>query len=72
MSYEYLMGTEDQGSYLGPSRVLINKRRVRQGPKATFEYLSQVNHWMLSHDNVWNPIGGQPQGAAPMLSCSYS
>ena len=42
MSYEHLMGTADEGSYLGPSRVLINKRRLRQGPKGTLEYISQV------------------------------
>lgn len=27
--YEYLRGTRDEGSYMGPSRVLINKRRMR-------------------------------------------
>ncbi len=29
VTYEYLRGTKDEGSYLGPSRVLINKRRMR-------------------------------------------
>ena len=30
ITYEYLRGTRDEGSYLGPSRVLINKRRMRE------------------------------------------
>ena len=30
VTYEYLRGTKDDGSYLGPSRVLINKRRMRE------------------------------------------
>ena len=63
VSYEYLRGTCDQASYLGPSRVLINKRKRRTGPKATLEYLSQQNHSLLSHDNVWAPTtGASPQG----------
>jgi hypothetical protein len=67
VSYEWLMGTADEGSYLGPSRVLINRRRLRGGPKATLEFISQVNHWMLSHDNVWPPAGMQPPGAQRSL-----
>ena len=68
VSYEYLRGTSDQGSYLGPSRVLINKRKRRSGPKATLEYLSQQNHSLLSHDNVWSPTGASSQG----ISWSFS
>ena len=30
ITYEYLRSTRDDGSYLGPSRVLINKRRMRE------------------------------------------
>ena len=48
MSYEHLMGTADEGSYLGPSRVLINRRRLRQGPKGTLEYISQVGRRLVS------------------------
>ncbi|CAK0735032.1 hypothetical protein CVIRNUC_000518 [Coccomyxa viridis] len=58
VTYEYLRGTKDDGSYLGPSRVLINKRRMREGagPFGAFNFISQVNHWLLSHDNIWNPM----------------
>ena len=71
VSYEWLMGTADEGSYLGPSRVLINRRRMRGGPKATLEFISQVNHWMLSHDNVWPPSGALPPGVQepPLSPC---
>ena len=62
VSYEYLRETGDQGSYLGPSRVLINKRKRRSGPKATLEYLSQQNHSLLSHDNVWAPTKASSHG----------
>ncbi|CAL8467040.1 g6576 [Coccomyxa elongata] len=65
VTYEYLRGTKDEGSYLGPSRVLINKRRTRgfkaAGVKSALEYISQQNHWMLSHDNVWNPLSSTPE-----------
>lgn len=30
ITYEYLRGTRDDGFYTGPSRVLINKRRMRE------------------------------------------
>ena len=30
VTYEYLRGTRDDGSYMGPSRVLIKKRRMRE------------------------------------------
>ena len=29
VSYEYMRGTTDEGGYLSPSRVVINKRRIR-------------------------------------------
>ncbi len=38
------------------------------GPKSAFEYISQQNHWMLSHDNVWNPLSATaPEGALAIL-----
>lgn len=29
VGYEYMRGTTDEGSYLSPSRVQINKRKLR-------------------------------------------
>ena len=33
-------------------------------------YPMQVNHWMLSHDNIWSPTGMRPPGAASPCSGS--
>ncbi|KAK9824108.1 hypothetical protein WJX72_007801 [[Myrmecia] bisecta] len=59
VEYQWLRGTRDEGAYLGASRIFINKRKMRAfmgaGPKSAVEYISQVNHWLLSHDNIYNP-----------------
>ena len=41
-----------------------------QAIKSPLEYISQVNHWMLSHDNVWPCTSNSPPGAAscPLLA----
>ncbi|KAK9805362.1 hypothetical protein WJX73_006658 [Symbiochloris irregularis] len=52
VTYKWLRGTRDDGAYLGPSRLVMNKRKMRS-MMAGIEYISQVNHWMMSHDNVW-------------------
>jgi len=60
VSYEYMRGTTDEGNYLTPSRVIINKRKMGSlaglaAASNLVKHISQQNHWLLSHDNVWPP-----------------
>lgn len=71
VTYEWLRGTHDDGHYLSPSRLLMNKRKLRS-VMGGLEYISQVNHWMMSHDNVWpckqqqRSSTGDEEGAAAL------
>lgn len=51
MTYEWKRGTRDTGRHFFTDKITIDMRK-RLGMKV-FLHLSNVNHWLLSHDNVW-------------------
>ncbi|KAK2076228.1 hypothetical protein QBZ16_001160 [Prototheca wickerhamii] len=60
-SYRWLRGTRDDGTYTKVNRMLLHRagRIARQGGSAlaALEHMSQVNHSLLSHDNIWAVLG---------------
>eukprot|EP01025_Chloroclados_australasicus_P011072 TRINITY_DN147_c1_g1_i3.p1 TRINITY_DN147_c1_g1~~TRINITY_DN147_c1_g1_i3.p1 ORF type:complete len:802 (+),score=62.20 TRINITY_DN147_c1_g1_i3:219-2624(+) len=55
IDYKFLRGTKDNGDYNGPERTYIEPRRMRAklNINSGVEYLSNVNHWLMSHDNIF-------------------
>eukprot|EP01026_Neomeris_dumetosa_P070933 TRINITY_DN712_c0_g1_i2.p1 TRINITY_DN712_c0_g1~~TRINITY_DN712_c0_g1_i2.p1 ORF type:complete len:599 (-),score=58.43 TRINITY_DN712_c0_g1_i2:1196-2992(-) len=55
LDYKFLRGTYDKGNYDGPTRVYVEPRRMRAklNINSGVEYISNVNHWLLSHDNIY-------------------
>jgi hypothetical protein len=70
VQYNWLRGTEDDGTYTKVNRLVLHRtaRISRSGaPMAAVEALSQVNHALLSHDNMWAVLdeeGGLEAGRA--------
>jgi hypothetical protein len=52
VEYNYLHGTRDQGRRLQTTQITINNRKLAH-PMAVVSHVSNVNHWLLSHDNIW-------------------
>ena len=51
---------------------LVRSSASSQAIKSPLEYISQVNHWMLSHDNVWPCTSSSSPGMSPRLIASAS
>lgn len=61
--YAWLRGTSDDGTYTKVNRLVLHRtsRVVRSAAMtAAVEHLSQVNHSLLSHDNIWAVLGPGP------------
>ena len=58
VNYTWLRGTADNGERSDVDRVTIDARK-KSGVRNLVSNLSNVNHWMMSHDNVWMTLGPQ-------------
>jgi hypothetical protein len=52
IEYNWLRGTRDDGGRISTTQLLINSRKL-SNPLAVISHVSNVNHWLLSHDNIW-------------------
>lgn len=52
IDYNWVRGTRDDGGRISTTQIRINNRKL-PSPMAVISYVSNVNHWLLSHDNVW-------------------
>ena len=52
IDYNWLRGTRDAGGRISTTQIRINSRKLPR-PMAVISHVSNVNHWLLSHDNVW-------------------
>jgi hypothetical protein len=52
IDYNWLRGTRDDGGRISTTQIRINNRKL-PNPLAVISHVSNVNHWLLSHDNVW-------------------
>jgi hypothetical protein len=60
VNYQWLRGTKDFGFFNHRSQVTLNPRKRSDMPRHNIiSHLSNVNHWMLSHDNVWVTLDPQ-------------
>ena len=62
VSYEYMRSTTDEGGYLSPSRVVINKRRIRT---------LAVGHGSLPPDQAQRCGQHTSSGLEPQCSCGF-
>eukprot|EP01026_Neomeris_dumetosa_P061563 TRINITY_DN58113_c0_g1_i1.p1 TRINITY_DN58113_c0_g1~~TRINITY_DN58113_c0_g1_i1.p1 ORF type:complete len:768 (-),score=71.74 TRINITY_DN58113_c0_g1_i1:493-2742(-) len=55
LEYKFLRGTSDDFQYEGQPSFLLEPRRIRDklNINSRMEYLQIVNHWLLSHDNIY-------------------
>ncbi|GAB4820517.1 hypothetical protein N2152v2_007563 [Parachlorella kessleri] len=65
--YRWLRGTQDDGRHTVVNRLIVNRagrgmRKTMRVGLAAIELISQVNHWILSHDNVWRVLPGDDDG----------
>lgn len=52
IEYNWLRGTRDDGGRTSTTQIRINNRKL-PSPMAVISHVSNVNHWLLSHDNIW-------------------
>lgn len=52
IDYTWLRDTRDDGGRISTTQIRINNRKL-PSPMAVISHVSNVNHWLLSHDNVW-------------------
>lgn len=52
IDYKWLRGTEDQGMHTHIDKLTVERRKMN-GLKNLVSHISNVNHWMMSHDNIW-------------------
>ena len=52
IDYKWLRGTEDQGMHTHIDKLTVEPRKMN-GLKNFVAHISNVNHWMMSHDNIW-------------------
>lgn len=47
-----MRGTHDDGKRIRTLSLTVNRRKLKN-LRSVVSHVSNVNHWMLSHDNVW-------------------
>ena len=52
--YEWMRGTADSGQRFYVDKVSIDPRKLK-GLRVV-SHMSNVNHWLMSHDNVWTAL----------------
>jgi hypothetical protein len=52
ISYKWLQDTEDKGMHTEVDQLTLDSRKMN-GIRNIVSHVSNVNHWMMSHDNVW-------------------
>jgi hypothetical protein len=52
IEYHWLRGTEDTGYHTHSDKLTMDPRKLK-GLKSIVTHISNVNHWMMSHDNIW-------------------
>ena len=52
INYQWLRGTHDNGKRVRTLSLTVNRRKLKN-LRSVVSHVSNVNHWMLSHDNVW-------------------
>lgn len=56
VDYSWLRGTHDDGKRFRTLSLTVNRRKLKN-LRSVVSHVSNVNHWMLSHDNVWAVLG---------------
>ena len=54
--YHWLRGTRDEGRRTHIDRLTVAPRKLT-GRRSFITHVSNVNHWMMSHDNIWPALG---------------
>lgn len=52
VDYKWMRGTHDDGKRVRSLSLTVNRRKLKD-LRSVVSHVSNVNHWMLSHDNVW-------------------
>lgn len=52
VDYNWVRGTHDDGNRVHTLSLTVNRRKLKN-LRSVVAHVSNVNHWMLSHDNVW-------------------
>jgi hypothetical protein len=52
LNHTWLRGTEDTGCHTHNDKLTVDPRKLKS-LKGLVSHISNFNHWMMSHDNIW-------------------